>query len=170
MIHFPEIETKRLFLRDLTLLDVDSVFKHFSDSEVTQFLDIEPCKDLQEAEEIIQFHIADTGCRYGIFNKLNHELVGTCGFHCWMQGENSKAEIGFDLSTKYWGQGFMQETLVEVIRIVGFDIMKVNLIDATVEQENIRSQRLLQKMGFIKHEELVDNLIYYTLINKDSIF
>lgn len=96
MVDFPKIETKRLFLRELTMLDAYSVFKHFSDSNVTHFMDIEPCKDLKEAEEIIQFHIDDSGCRYGLFNKLNHELVGTCGFHCWTHGEKSKAEIGFD--------------------------------------------------------------------------
>lgn len=62
----------------------------------------------------------------------------------------------------------MQEALVEVIRI-GFNVMKIDFIEATVEQENLRSQRLLQKMNFNKHEELKDNLFYYALMNKDII-
>lgn len=168
MILFPDIETNRLYLRDLTLLDAESVFKHFSDPKVTQFMDIEPCSNLKEAEEIIQFHINDSGCRYGLFHKINNELVGTCGFHCWVQGEGAKAEIGFDLSSDFWGHGLMQEALVEVIRI-GFDVMMIDFIEATVEQENIRSQRLLQKMNFTKHEEFKENLIYYTLMKKDTI-
>lgn len=161
MVNFPKIETKRLFLRELTLLDVNSVFKHFSDLEVTRFMDIEPCQDIKEAEDIIRFHIDDTGCRYGLYDKNSYELVGTCGFHCWEKGQISKAEIGFDLSAKFWGQGLMQEALVEIIRM-GIDVMKIDLIEATVEQENIRSQRLLNKMNFIKQEELKDNLFYYT--------
>lgn len=162
MVVFQDIETSRLHLRELNLLDVESVFKHFSDPKVTQYMDIEPCSNLKEAEEIIQFHMNDSGCRYGLFHKINNEFMGTCGFHCWVQGEEAKAEIGFDLSSKFWGQGFMKEALVEVIRM-GFDVMKLDYIEATVEQENIRSQRLLHNMNFTKHDELKDNLIYYTL-------
>lgn len=167
MIHFPKIETTRLYLRELTLLDADSVFDHFSDFEVTQFMDIEPCKERKEAEEIIQFHIDDTGCRYGLFNKLNHDLVGTCGFHCWSLEEPSKAEIGFDLSRKYWGKGLMHEALIEVVKI-GFNVMKLDLIEAIVEQKNVRSQRLLNRLKFLKHEGLKDNLFYYTLTKENA--
>ncbi|WP_327205256.1 GNAT family N-acetyltransferase [Paenibacillus sp. Root52] len=167
IVTFPMIETDRLVLRELTMLDVQAVFQHFSDATVTQFMDIEPCVSLTEAEEIIQFHIADSGCRYGLFLKLNHEFVGTCGFHCWDQGQPSKAEIGFDLSASYWGQGLMHEALTEVVKI-GFDHMKVDYIEATVEQENARSIRLLQKMHFYKHDELVDKLLYYTLTKREA--
>jgi ribosomal-protein-alanine N-acetyltransferase len=128
-------------------------------------MDIEPCKDLKEAEEIIQFHMDDSGCRYGLFNKTDGELVGTSGFHCWVKGAHSRAEIGFDLSRKYWGLGLMHEALIEIVR-VGFDVMEIDFIEATVEQENIRSQRLLNKMGFSREEELRDNLYYYTLKKK----
>ncbi|MCR8842643.1 GNAT family N-acetyltransferase [Paenibacillus sp. SC116] len=162
MLYFPKLETKRLILRELTLADGDGVFKHFSDAEITRFMDIEPCKDIKEAEEIIQFHIDDTGCRYGLFSKANGEFIGTCGFHCWVQGTESKAEIGFDLSTRFWGQGYMQEALVKLIK-VGFDVMRLDFIEATVEVGNVRSQKLLGKMNFVKHEELKDGLGYYTL-------
>lgn len=162
MINYPEIETSRLFLRELTLLDCESVYQHFSDHKVTEFMDIEPCKDNHEAEEIIQFHINDTGCRYGLFLKNSGELIGTGGYHCWVQGENSRAEIGFDLSSKYWGHGYMQEALVELIHM-GFEHMNLEYIEATVEQENIRSEKLLEKMNFTKAEELKDNLYYFTL-------
>ncbi|PJN54356.1 hypothetical protein PAEVO_10770 [Paenibacillus sp. GM2FR] len=79
---YPNIETERLFMRELNLDDVEAVYKHFSFPEVTRFMDIEVCKDLREAEEIIAFHIHDSGCRYGLFNKENNERIGTCGFHC----------------------------------------------------------------------------------------
>ncbi len=168
MIDYPIIETKRLLLRELSLQDSESVFRHFSEPEVTRFMDIEPCRDIKEAYEIIQYHIDDAGCRYGLFNKGNRELVGTCGFHCWERGIDSRAEIGFDLSSEFWGQGLMQEALVEVLRM-GVNIMKLDVIEATVEQENIRSQRLLNKMRFIRQEELRDNLYYYILKEKNMV-
>lgn len=162
MVDFLKLDTKRLLLRELTLLDAYSVFRHFSDPEVTRFMDIEPCQDIREAEGIIQFHIDDTGCRYGLFDKNSNELVGTIGFHCWEKGHLSKAEIGFDLSSEWWGQGLMQEAVIAITRF-GFDTMKLDFIEATVEQENIRSARLLNKMNFVKQEEGKDNLDYYIL-------
>ncbi|UNK16932.1 GNAT family N-acetyltransferase [Paenibacillus sp. N3/727] len=162
MNHFKEITTSRLLLRELSLRDADSVFRHFSDPEVTRFMDIDPCEKLEEAEEIIQFHMDDSGCRYGLFIKSSGELAGTCGYHCWVKEVPSRAEIGFDLSSSYWGQGFMQEALVEILKL-GFDDMQLDIIEATVEQDNIRSQKLLTKMNFTREDELRDGLYYYTL-------
>jgi ribosomal-protein-alanine N-acetyltransferase len=39
---FPEIETERLRLSILTLDDTENVYKHFSDENVTRFMDISP--------------------------------------------------------------------------------------------------------------------------------
>jgi ribosomal-protein-alanine N-acetyltransferase len=152
MIMFPTIESSRLRMRELTLKDSEAVFKHFSD----------PCKDLKEAEEIINFHRLDSGCRYGLFSKENNELVGTCGFHCWViDSEHSCAEIGFDLFPAYWGKGFMQETISAMLKI-GFDVMKLDYVEATAGVENVKSQRLLEKVGFVKKSCLKEGLIYYT--------
>lgn len=167
MITFPELETQRLVLRELTLKDCQAVYEHFADIRVTQFMDIAPCKDVLEAADIIQFHLDDTGCRYGLFHKDSRRLAGTCGYHCWTQDGESKAEIGFDLSHPYWGLGLMQEALEEMIRF-GFQAMKLDYIEATVDPGNVRSQRLLEKMNFRRHPEQRDNLIYYTL-NKDYL-
>ncbi|TXK70648.1 GNAT family N-acetyltransferase [Paenibacillus sp. N3.4] len=162
---FPDIETDRLKLAILTLDDIESVFNHFSDENVTRFMDISPCKDRNEAEEIIRFHIDDSGCRWGIYSKSDAEFIGTCGFHCWFQGEQPRAEIGFDLARGYWGKGIMQEALKPVIEF-GFKEMSLNIIEATVEQENDRSINLLRKLNFEREIELRDQLIYYFLLRE----
>lgn len=167
-MQFPAIKTERLFMRTLTLEDIEAVFNHFSVPEVTRFMDIDVCKDLYEAEEIIAFHVQDSGCRYGLFSKENQELVGTCGFHCWSnEGGETKAEIGFDLSPRYWGKGYMQEALKEIIRI-GFDLMNLDYIEATTEVENFQSQKLLMKVGFHPEAQLKDDLLYFTLRDERS--
>lgn len=83
MLKYPHIKTNRLFMRELTLDDAEAVYRHFSSPEVTAFMDIEVCKNIEEVQEIIAFHINDSGCRYGLFNIGNDNLIGTCGFHCW---------------------------------------------------------------------------------------
>ncbi|WP_127530361.1 GNAT family N-acetyltransferase [Paenibacillus kobensis] len=163
MIHFPPIQTTRLLLRELTIEDAPAIFRHFSDADVTRFMDIEPCQSLQEAKEIIQFHLDDSGCRYGLFSLMTGELVGTCGYHCWVADtDGARAEIGFDLSSKHWGQGYMQEALGEVVKI-GFKLMNLDYIEATVETANSQCQKLLSKLNFEREEQLRDGLYYYKL-------
>lgn len=59
----------------------------------------------------------------------------------------------------------MQEALIAIIEI-GWNEMNLDFIEATVEQENVQSQHLLNKLNFLKSTELVDNLFYYTLQKK----
>ncbi len=157
------METERLHLRELTLEDTEAVFRHFSDPLVVEFMDIGVCKNREEAAEIISFHIRDSGCRYGMFLKETGELVGTCGFHCWGQSQGkSKAEVGFDVASSHWRKGYMLEAAMPIIQL-GFEQMKLDYIEATTEPGNRPSQQLLNKLGFIQSEELVDQLVYFTL-------
>jgi [ribosomal protein S5]-alanine N-acetyltransferase len=164
--NYPSLETERLYLKVLTLEDTDAVYRHFADANVTEFMDIEPCKDLKEAEEIIQFHMDDLGCRWGIYSKDDHSFIGTGGFHYIREKQNIiTAEVGFDLAKNHWGKGFMREVMEALIEF-GFKEMNLDSIDATVEQENERSIALMNRLGFIRASELQDNLIYF-YINKE---
>ncbi|KZE44168.1 GCN5 family acetyltransferase [Brevibacillus parabrevis] len=166
MINYPSFITKRLALRTLNLKHAVEIYHHFSSIDVTKFMDIEPCKDLREAEEIIQFHLDDSGCRWGLFDITTSVLLGTAGFHLWqVTKEFSKAEIGYDLAREYWGVGLMQEALIPIIDF-GFTTMKLDLIEATVDPSNLRSIRLLNRLGFQKQGELKDNLVYFILIKE----
>lgn len=165
-IEFPLLETKRINLRILTLQDTEEVFKHFSDKDVTRFMDIEPCEDLEEAEQIIRYHLEDSGCRWGLFDKYHNNFIGTCGFHYLRRtNDNFIAEVGFDLSKLYWGKGLMLEAMKAVIEF-GFRKMSLDIIDATVEPENERSVNLMRTLGFKQESELRDNLIYFYIDRK----
>ena len=166
---FPALETERINLQILTLENSEEVLKHFSDINVTRFMDIEPCKDIKEAEEIINFHLDDSGCRWGLYNKNNNKFIGTIGFHYLRKSESFIAEIGFDLSKDYWGNGFMPEAIKEVMSF-GFTQMGLDIIDATVEPANERSINLMRKLGFNEDIELRDNLVYFYLNKKDMSY
>ncbi|HYK74316.1 MAG TPA: GNAT family protein, partial [Pseudoneobacillus sp.] len=102
-------------------------------------------------------------CRWGVYLKSTDEFIGTCGFHYLREKENNiTAEVGFDLSKKYWGKGYMSEVMQSVIEF-GFLTMNFHTIDATVEQGNERSIALMERLGFIKAATLVDNLIYFSM-------
>ena len=160
---YPALETDRLRFEVLTLEHAEEVFNLFSDPEVTRFMDIEPCKELKEAEVLILEHQEDIGVRWGIFDKANHLFLGTIGFHYIRQSHDKIiAEVGYDLAKKFWGKGYMTEALKAVIDF-GFLQMNLTTIDATVEPENMKSIVLLENLGFEKAADLQDNLVYYAL-------
>ncbi|MFS0865030.1 GNAT family N-acetyltransferase [Fredinandcohnia sp. 179-A 10B2 NHS] len=158
---YPSLETERVFLRILNLTHTEEIYKHFSDENVTKYMDIEPCKDLNEAEELIKYHQDDAGCRWGMFDKETNRLIGTCGFHYIRDTENGKiAEIGYDLAHSHWGKGLMSEVLEKMIEF-GFNEKCFYMIDATVEPRNERSLNVLNRLGFSRNRELKDNLVYF---------
>ncbi|MHC0037842.1 GNAT family N-acetyltransferase [Pseudoneobacillus sp. C159] len=161
LFNYTKLETERVVLKILTLEDTELVYQHFSDPSVTEFMDIEPCKDVKEAAEIIQFHLDDAGCRWGLFYKENNEFIGTCGFHYLRRKpEGIIAEIGFDLVKAYWGKGLMNEVMEAVVDY-GFNEVGFSTLDATVEPENTRSLALMKRLNFVQDPELQDNLVYF---------
>lgn len=161
---FPDLKTKRTTLRILQPDDADALFKHFSDISVTKMMDIEPCKSRVEALNIIRFHLDGTGCRWGIFSSEESVLLGTCGYHKWKTSPKSStsAEVGYDLSKAYWGNGYMQEVL-PVVFTFGFQQMKLDIIEAECDPANEKSIALLEKFGFRLAETLENHQKRYHL-------
>lgn len=164
-VQYPELETERTNMRILALSDTEAVFRHFSDKAITRWMDVGVCKSMDEARAIISYHLKQTGCRWGIFDKGTDQLVGTCGYHRWDQ-DNSSAEIGYDLSKALWGKGLMQEVLRVVISF-GFDEMKLITVTAECNPENLQSIRLLKKLGFQFHKRLKNKQQRFQLLQTD---
>ncbi len=147
---FPELETERLVLRRITPEDADCLYELYADEQVTRFIDIDTFTSQQQATELLEwldrFIAGGSGYRWGIYPKETNHLVGTCGYHRWDRA-NFRAEIGYDLGSDHWGQGYMREALQEVLSY-GFAKMGLNRVEALVDLRNIRSQNLLQGMGF----------------------
>ncbi|MBI5933074.1 MAG: GNAT family N-acetyltransferase [Chloroflexi bacterium] len=160
-INFPTLETERLILRQMTLEDADFVFQYFSASAVSQYLmDEAPLTEYAQAQEIIEFYLEPEGKthnRWIMIRKSDGQPIGTCGFHKWDK-RYFRAEIGYDLSPSFWGQGYMLESLRAVISH-GFEQMKLNRIEALVYVENHRSIQLLQRLGF-KQEGVLRDYFY----------
>ncbi len=158
LLFFPDIETERLLLRQLTYDDTDFILRHFSDPQVTQYLmDEPPLENSDEARAIINFFQdpeTKNHNRWGIERKSDHRLIGTIGFHRWEKAYR-RCDIGYDLSPDCWGQRFMSEALRVVLKN-GFERMDLHRVDAYVYTGNPRSYGLLEKFGFQKEGLLRD--------------
>lgn len=148
----PSLETERLLLRPLSMLDLEFVFRHFSDPEVNRYLlDEEPVTTLEQAQSIIDFYSLPGRKSYNrwvIVRKSDALAIGTCGYHQW-QAMHRRAEIGYDLEKDSWKQGIMTEALLAMLSY-GFEQMGLNRVEALVYIENDASIRLLERLGFQK--------------------
>ena len=161
---FPPLESERLHLRILTSAETTAVFQHFSDPEVTRYTDLDPLQKPEEALEIINYHIVDSGCRWGIFLKESGDMIGTCGLHGWRKEAPTQAEVGYDLAKAQWRKGIMTEVLNTVIPF-GFKVLKLDQIVAEVEPENVASSKLLLSLGFTLEPDLRNGQQRYFLDN-----
>ena len=59
---------------------------------------------------------------------------------------HARAEIGYALARKYWGQGLMTEA-VRAMLDYGFNLLRLNRIEARCDVENIASWRVMEKAG-----------------------
>ena len=145
-----DIETNRLLLKSISTEDRDFIYSQFSYNIVTKYLfDEEPLTDISGADEIIASYVNSQSiglCRWIIIRKLDHLKMGTCGFHCWNPSEHI-IDIGYDMKEAFWGNGYMQEALKEIINIAVQEL-KVKQINAHIYHENDKSIKLVERLGF----------------------
>jgi len=150
---FPQLETERLILREMTLEDVEFYFRHFNNRKIIEGCCFPGPDSLEAARKELELYCVkpfkeDRGIRWGIVIKKSGELVGTLGYYDWVK-TSFRAEIGYDLDPAYWGQGVMTEALQAALRY-GFETMKLNRIQAIIDSENARSLKLVRWLHFRK--------------------
>ena len=150
---FPQLETSRLILREMTLNDVKFYFRHFNNEKIVEGSCFPGPKNLEAAKEELERCCINpfkesSGIRWGIVRKGTSKLIGTCGYYDWNKTAR-RAEIGYDLNPAHWGQGVMTEALSAVLRY-GFEEMELNRIQAIIDSKNTRSMRLVHRLGFTR--------------------
>jgi ribosomal-protein-alanine N-acetyltransferase len=145
----PLLETKRLILRKMTIDDAEDLFEYASDPEVARQVLWNAHRCIEDARNYLLYMIKKYEhldvAEWGIVHKQDQKFIGTCGF-AWWDIRNSRAEIGYALSRKYWNNGLMTEAVQAVIRF-GFKQMKLNRIEARCMLDNPASERIMQKVG-----------------------
>ncbi|PZX94254.1 N-acetyltransferase [Flavobacterium aquariorum] len=152
---FPILTTERLTLRQLSIDDTQNIFALRSDAEINKYLDREPCKTIDDAINFIKkinYNVKNNNSIYWVISLTRTKtFVGTiCLFD--FSNEKNSCEIGYELMTKFQGQGIMKEAAQVVIDYV-FQTLKVEKILAFTHYENQDSTNLLLKFNFVKSLE-----------------
>ncbi|MDC6159347.1 GNAT family N-acetyltransferase [Bacillus cereus group sp. Bce005] len=145
-----ELNTQRLHLRRMAVSDSHSLFKIWSDPDVTRFMNISNFTHEAQAKEMIELleelAQASKAIRFSMIELKSNEIIGTCGFNS-IDFENAKAEIGYDIAKAYWGKGYAPEGISALLNY-GFETLKLNRIEAKVEPANVNSIKVIEKLHF----------------------
>lgn len=165
---FPILTTERLTLRQLSMDDRQNIFDLRSDTEISKYLDREPGKTIEDALNFIKKindNIKNNNSVYWVISLTSTKtFVGTICLYGF-SNEKKSCEIGYELMTKFQGQGIMKEA-VQVVIDYAFQTLKFKKILAFTHHENQRSTNLLLKFNFVKsleRDEENPNLNIFTL-------
>ncbi|WP_245949177.1 GNAT family N-acetyltransferase [Lutibacter citreus] len=174
------IESKRIILRPLEPLDNTQIFKYRSDTETNKYQSWIPEK-LKDVDEFIsklpmEFNKAETWSQLAIIEKRSNIVIGDIGIH-FIGEDNLQSEIGITLSKNKQGKGFATEAMKATIDFLFKELNKHRII-TSIDPENTRSIKLVERLGFRKEAhfkeslfingEWVDDIIYAILYNEWS--
>lgn len=163
----PKLETDRLMLRKLCINDANDMFQYTSNPAVSKYTTWHEHKSLEDTRSFLRRIITTyenrKGMTWGIENKENGKLIGTCDFVTWVP-ELKRAEIGYALSKDYWNKGYMTE-VVKTLILFGFTNMELVRIEAKCRVENIGSARVMEKAGMN-----FEGILRKYLLSKDQFY
>ena len=150
------IETERLLLRPKTLDDLDAMHAVHSDPEVAAWLG--GALDREQTRERLIRHMAhqrEHGFSvWAIIERSSGEVVGHGGLQHLDGGP--EIEVGWALRSDRWGRGYATEA-GRASLAYGFDTLGLDEIVAVTLPQNVRSRRVMEKLGMT----YVGRAVYY---------
>ncbi|MEM8564497.1 MAG: GNAT family N-acetyltransferase [Pseudomonadota bacterium] len=139
-------ESERLICRRWTSNDLDAIYDVYSDEEGSRWVDDGTPITREECEQWLVTTIKNYEQRgYGMFALDEKSSGRTIGF-CGLVHPNGQilAEVKYAFLRSHWGKGFASEAIPRLLSY-GTKYHQLTEIIATVDRENMASQRVLQK-------------------------
>ncbi len=153
--HPPTIDLDGARLRPLRADDAAALQAYLQDPAVTELTSY-PVISAPMVEAMIERSrsrwAAGELSRWGVALQDDDQLVGTCGFNDWSRAHRW-AELAFDLAQAHWGKGLMRQAVAAVLQWA-YEQDRVNRVHAFVRVDNRRSERLLERSGFVREGRL----------------
>lgn len=175
MVQPVELRTTRLLLRRFCPGDVEDSLAYRSDAEFSRYLPHIPQPfTRRDTEAHVARNIADPWDKCPTFAVVfEGTVMGTVSFD--VDKPNAIAMLGYGIGRAYWGKGVGFEA-VQVAVAWAFEAFDLAKIWATTDARNVRSERLLQKLGMRlegrlrSHERARDgrtDKLYYGLLREE---
>lgn len=151
------IETKRCFLREMVLEDLEELYQLYKDPDITRYME-GLYEERKKEEEYTKAYINNMYRFYGygmwlVIQKETGNIIGRAGLNnVDIHGEPA-LELGYMIGKTYQNQGYAAEVCEGIIQFAakgtGFSVL-----NCLIQKENVKSIRLAEKLGFIWKEEV----------------
>ena len=147
------IETPRLVLRPVTLDDVDALYEHAREPDVSKMMSWDPHADRGVTEVFVRSLVDGlaAGTNIGWAIVVEGRVGGVISldgirwqFRAWRM---DKAEIGYWLGRPHWGKGLMSEAAQAVLRW-SFETLGLHKVTIGCVDGNEASRKIIEKLGF----------------------
>ena len=178
MTKLPVFKTERLILRDINENDALDMYEYSCSPLVGPNAGWAPHRTVYETAAIISLfkeskNRGEPGV-YAIVYRENNKMIGTIELYNYKPG--FKAELGYALSPAYWGRGIIVEAANCLIDW-GFNDLNLKRIEVSAFTDNYQSQRVCEKLGFLKegiernsylrYDGLVCDKVVYGMTDED---
>lgn len=157
----PVLETKRLRLRPMAASDLDALLGIFGDPRVMAAFN-EPPYSREQMKRWLESKLAHQDrYGYGLFAVIltpEGVLIGDCGLEHMEVGEEQITELGYDIRSAYWNQGYATEA-ARAMRDFAFRTLELPRLVSLIRVGNQASKRVAEKTGM----HLVDVIERYDI-------
>lgn len=148
-----QLETKRLILRSFKENDIEDFYEYGSMDNVGPRAGWSPYPNKKSAMHRLSIE-TNKPHLFAIELKEKHKVIGSIEImevkkerYKNIKIEENSRELGSIISEKYWGNGYMPETIIEVLNYC-FNVLQLSIVYAGYLEKNTQSARLKEKCGF----------------------
>lgn len=151
------IETKRCYLREMTLNDLDDLYALYQGKTITQYME-GLYEERQKEEEYTKAYIKNMYQFYGYgmwvaIHKSTGKLIGRAGLDNLHLHGKIVLQMGYVVGEAFQNRGYATELCQGILEYVKEET-EFEEIHCLIQKENKISVHLAQKLGFIWQEEL----------------
>lgn len=148
MIELPKdnIESERIILKHWEDSDLDDLYEFGKVSGVGEAAGWHHFNSFNDARDFLTM-FKNLNTVFCVYVKKDKKAIGTLDFIVDKDFKDGKTMcIGYSLSKKYWGNGFMKEAIEASIPF--FKSKGMDCLSANIYENNKNSIRLVEKMNF----------------------
>ena len=142
------LETQRLYLREMTLSDLDSLCKILQD-EQTMYAYEGAFSDTQSREwldkQLFRYQQWGFGLWAVVLKESDH-MIGQCGLTMQPWKEKELLEVGYLFQRQYWHRGYATEAAKACIDYA-FRALNASEVYSMIRDTNIASQKVALRNG-----------------------
>lgn len=166
--------TDVITLRKMELSDLDDFMEWTKDDKVVQFCFSNPKRTKESSTNFITNIVTPHPWFRAIC--IDNKPIGSISVDPSSGPNGHKAELGYALGVEYWNRGIGTLAVKMAVSSIFKEWMFLERLDGLVHVENFASQKLLEKVGFIKEavfrKYLVFNgqcfdLVMYSILRDD---